>query len=136
MNIIIPLGGKGERFYNEGYDKPKPLINILSKPMIFHVIDRLELELDDKLFIIYYTKLDDFNFKQIISDKYPHINLIPINFQSSGAVETINYGLEHIKKLSSNQQCVLLDCDTFYTCDILSQIRNQILKILYFTQKK
>ncbi len=28
MNIIIPLGGKGERFKNCGYDEPKPLINI------------------------------------------------------------------------------------------------------------
>lgn len=44
MNIIIPLGGKGERFYKEGFDKPKPLIKILSKPMIFHVIDRLVVE--------------------------------------------------------------------------------------------
>ncbi len=26
MNIIIPLGGKGERFYKEGYSQPKPLI--------------------------------------------------------------------------------------------------------------
>ncbi len=33
MNIIIPLGGKGERFYKEEFNKPKPII--------FHVIDRL-----------------------------------------------------------------------------------------------
>jgi hypothetical protein len=25
MNIIIPLGGKGERFKNNGYIEPKPL---------------------------------------------------------------------------------------------------------------
>ena len=27
MNIIIPLGGKGERFKNIGYNNPKSLIN-------------------------------------------------------------------------------------------------------------
>ena len=33
MNIIIPLGGKGERFKNE-YRLPKPLIKIFDKEMI------------------------------------------------------------------------------------------------------
>jgi len=31
MNIIIPLGGKGERFSKEGYVHPKPLIPIFEK---------------------------------------------------------------------------------------------------------
>ena len=31
MNIIIPLGGKGERFSKSGYKQAKPLINILDK---------------------------------------------------------------------------------------------------------
>ena len=30
MNIIIPLGGKGERFQKEGYLDPKPLIKVLN----------------------------------------------------------------------------------------------------------
>jgi hypothetical protein len=32
MNIIIPLGGFGKRFKNDGYTTPKPLINIFGKP--------------------------------------------------------------------------------------------------------
>ena len=28
MNIIIPLGGKGERFKNNGYIDPKPFIKV------------------------------------------------------------------------------------------------------------
>jgi HAD superfamily hydrolase (TIGR01509 family) len=136
MNIIIPLGGKGERFYKECFDKPKPLINILQKPMIFHVIDSLVLQHNDKLFIIYYNKLNDYNFEQIIKTKYPHIILIPIHFQTSGAVETISYGLEYIKTVSQNQQCVLLDCDTFYTCDLLDKIRTFHFKNIVFYTKK
>ena len=42
MNIIIPLGGKGERFKNKGYEQPKPLIPIFNKPMIFYVLDNLQ----------------------------------------------------------------------------------------------
>ena len=38
MNILIPLGGMGERFINEHYNKPKPLIQIIGKSMIQHLI--------------------------------------------------------------------------------------------------
>ena len=43
MNIIIPLGGKGERFIKEGFFQPKPLIKILNKEMILYVLDNLNL---------------------------------------------------------------------------------------------
>jgi HAD superfamily hydrolase (TIGR01509 family) len=135
MNIIIPLGGKGERFYNEGFTNPKPLINILNKPMIFNVIDNLNLEPDDKFFIIYHIVLDDFNFSQIIKNKYKNIILIPINYQTSGAIETIKFGLDHIKKMSKNKMCVLLDCDTFYTQDILQIIRSKQQNTVFYTKK-
>ena len=39
MNIIIPLGGKGERFAKNGYAQPKPLIQIFEKCMIQYVLD-------------------------------------------------------------------------------------------------
>ena len=41
MNIVIPIGGIGQRFKDEGYLYPKPLINILGKPMIGHVYERV-----------------------------------------------------------------------------------------------
>ena len=41
MNIIIPLGGKGERFSKNGYLQPKPLIPIYDKCMIDYVLDNL-----------------------------------------------------------------------------------------------
>jgi len=49
MNIIIPIGGKGERFKNRGYAKSKPLIDILNKPMIFHVLDNLKFHEEDPI---------------------------------------------------------------------------------------
>ena len=53
MNIIIPLGGRGERFSKNGYIKPKPLIQIFEKTIIEHVVDSLVCAQDDKIFIIY-----------------------------------------------------------------------------------
>ena len=204
MNIIIPLGGKGERFKNESnnilnFTEPKPLIKIYNKPMIFYVLDNLNsfvcdsrvshlgsvcdstsptnsfdsfvisrvshlssvcdstsptncrrgvvedeadtrnYEVDagdstsslttppllqpDLIFIIYYN-IEKELFENIIYEKYPNIHLIQLNEQTRGAAETINKGLEQIKRISPFKKSLILDCDTFYTEDILSMYRN------------
>ena len=135
MNIIIPLGGKGERFYKNGFTQPKPLIAIFNKPMIYYVLDNLNLNADDKVFVIYSSELDKYEFTSIVTKKYNFIQFIPIKYQTTGAVETICAGLSNIMSLSTHKRCVLLDCDTFYTEDILSVIRNSTDNMVLFTQK-
>ena len=125
MNIIIPLGGIGERFKKENYNEPKPLIKIFGKSMIFHVIDNLKLNLNDNLIIIHNKELNKFNFNNILKTKYPNIILIELNKQTEGAAETILIGLNSIDKKMLNNKNILLDCDTFYKTDILSIYRNQ-----------
>jgi HAD superfamily hydrolase (TIGR01509 family) len=124
MNIIIPLGGKGERFSKNKYTKPKPLVKIFEKCMIEYVLDNLKVSDNDKIFIIYNYKLDDFNFNNFIKLKYPKINLIKIN-DTKGPVETLYLGIEHIiNNFTYNDDCLILDCDTFYTQDIVTIFRN------------
>ncbi|OPC55605.1 lipopolysaccharide biosynthesis protein [Elizabethkingia anophelis] len=41
MNIVIPMAGLGSRFAKEGYDKPKPFIDVNGKPMIVRVMENL-----------------------------------------------------------------------------------------------
>ena len=120
MNIIIPLGGKGERFAKNGYTKPKPLIQIFEKTMIEYVLDNLKISNNDKLFIIYNQNLDNYHFSNIILKKYPFIHLIQIN-DTKGAVETLFLGIGKIlNNFSYHNKCLILDCDTFYTEDIIN----------------
>lgn len=118
MNIIIPLGGRGERFSKNGYTCPKPLIKIFDKTMIEYVLDNLSINYtQDKVFIIYNHNLDNHNFSEFIKRKYPFIELIKIR-DTAGAVETVFLGLTHILNDTHNKKCLILDCDTFYTEDI------------------
>ena len=118
MNIIIPLGGKGERFLKNGYNKPKPLIEIFDKCMINYVLDNLNVSNDDKIFIIYNFKLDNYDFSTYITKKYPFVNLIKID-DTKGAVETLFLGIDNIlKNYNYHNKSLILDCDTFYTEDI------------------
>ena len=44
MNIIIPIGGIGQRFKDEGYITPKPLINVLGEFMVCKLISGLNIK--------------------------------------------------------------------------------------------
>jgi dTDP-glucose pyrophosphorylase len=136
MNIIIPLGGKGERFVKEGYKDPKPLIKVLDKEILFHVIDNLNIKEDDKVFIIYNKDLDKYGFYDIIMKKYYGLNiyLIMLEHDTKGAAETILIGLKYIiKNYSFHRKTILLDGDTFYISDILQKFREIDYNAVFYT---
>jgi len=44
MKILIPMAGEGSRFAKEGYQFPKPLIDVSGKPMIQRVVENLDFD--------------------------------------------------------------------------------------------
>jgi capsule biosynthesis phosphatase len=131
MNIIIPLGGLGKRFKKDGYIHPKPLINILGKPMIFHVLDNLILNKDDNLFLIYNKELNKYNFNTLLKNKYSYIHLIELNKQTEGATETILIGLNNISNNLLNRKFILLDSDTFYNINIIKIFEKEEKNLIF-----
>jgi capsule biosynthesis phosphatase len=136
MNIIIPIGGIGQRFKDEGYDLPKPLISALGKPMIYHVIGSLYLEPTDTVHIVYHNHLKEFNFETLIKFYFPHINIkfVSLDYLTKGAAETVLRGLETFTEDELNDNILLLDCDTFYNDDIIATYKSAPTKntIFYF----
>jgi len=135
MNIIFPIGGKGERFFKEGYTKPKPLIPVFEKTMIETVIDNLLFNPEDHIFIIYQKDLDNFGFSDLIKSKYPFIHLIKMEEYTKGAVETLSIGIQEIIKLHNHhKKTLLLDCDTFYAQDVCSIFRLAQDNMVFYTK--
>jgi capsule biosynthesis phosphatase len=136
MNVIIPIGGIGQRFKDEGYDMPKPLISVLGKPMIYQVINSLQLENTDNIYIVYHNHLKKFNFETLIKFYFPKINIkfISLDYLTKGAAETVLKGLETFTENELNDNVLLLDCDTFYIDDIIGKYKSQYNKntIFYF----
>ena len=134
MNIFIPLGGKGERFSKMGFIKPKPLIEIFDKTMIEYVIDNLTINEDDNVFIIYDSKLDSHDFSSYIFTKYPFVKFIKVA-ETSGASETLYHGIDYIfKNYTYHNRCLILDCDTFYTENIIQMFRESHHNAIFFTK--
>lgn len=126
MNIIIPIGGIGQRFKDEGYDHPKPLVTALGKPMIYHVIDSLKLETRDIVHIVYHNHLKEFNFESLIKFYFPKykIRFIVLDYLTKGASETVLRCLEKLTIEELNDNVLIVDCDTFYNDDILSKYKS------------
>ncbi len=56
MNVIIPLAGFGTRLRPQTYSKPKPLVGVAGKPVLGHILDKVETEakVDKVVFIVGY----------------------------------------------------------------------------------
>ena len=125
MIIIIPLGGTGERFKKNNYKLPKALINIFGKPILYYLIDSLNLKDIDIVCIPYNKEYYTYRFEDTMRNKYPNINFsfLKLEDNTRGAAETLNIMIKNIdfNKLKKRDVPVLcLDGDNFYNIDIVS----------------
>ena len=124
LNIIIPLGGLGKRFAEEGFIQPKPLIKVLGKSIINWVLEGLKLSENDHLYIIYHSSLGKVNFEDVIRNKFPNVSFTKLVSDTRGAAETVYKCAESLDKSRLKYKTICLDGDTFYNIDIVNQIRN------------
>ncbi len=143
MIIIIPLGGKGERFKNLGYTKPKPLISVLGKEIICWLIDNLDLDESDRLIIPYNNELENYRFEEFLQFKYPKINFtfVKLEKQTEGAIETVliacNKLFEEDKFIENNhlfsEEVMCVDGDNFFSTNIIKKYKENKYKNCVFT---
>ena len=122
MIIILPIGGTGQRFKENGYKKPKALINIYGKPIISYLLDNLNVDNIDYIFIPYNKEYKNYRFEDLLINTYPKIKFkfLCLEKNTRGAAETINIGINNLNE-ERNIPVICLDSDNFYTCDIISQ---------------
>ena len=90
--------------------------------MISYLLDNLNINDEDNIYIIYNEIINTKYFKEYIKINYSYINLIPIVKNTSGAAETLYIGLNNIKLNNTNKN-LILDCDTFYLEDIIMRYK-------------
>jgi beta-phosphoglucomutase len=122
MNILIPIGGKGERFSAAGYAEPKPLICIYHKEMILWVLDNIRyLPETDSVFVFYFPENVPAKIESIVLAKHPTVRFVAIPKQTCGAAETLALGIAELQRAYRSDlrdSTMVLDCDTFYRADI------------------
>lgn len=127
MNIIVPLGGSGRRFQEQGYQSPKPLINVMGSPMIAHVLAALRFTSDDQLFLVYNKELNNHDFAGRASGFLPegvNTTMISLREPTRGAAETVLRATSH-PCFALDQRIVVVDGDMVFREDILGAARNE-----------
>ena len=104
INIVIPMAGMGKRFVDAGFDKPKPFIDVMGKPMIQHVLENLSIP--DAQFILIARREHCEQNQDIVNDlsrKFP-IKIIKIEKLTEGSVCTVLFA----KKFIDNKNPLLI----------------------------
>ena len=131
MIVLIPLGGLGNRFKNLGYSLPKPLINVMGKPIIFWLLDNLNFKDIEFIYIPYNQELQKYNFEERILKNYPNLTFkfYKLTQNTRGAAETISLSLNQLN--IEDQSILCLDGDNFYLTDII-KLWNSKNRLLVF----
>ncbi|AXL34334.1 glycosyltransferase family 2 protein [Campylobacter jejuni] len=96
MNIVIPMAGLGSRFVKAGFDKLKPFIDVLGKPMITRVLENLKYK--DAKYILIARKEHLIQEKKLVDEIKNNFNaeFIGIDKLTEGTACTVLYARKYI----------------------------------------
>ena len=112
INVVIPMAGRGQRFVESGYDKPKPMIDVVGVPMIKRVIDSLTSKHSECNFIFIALKEHLDNGLQEFLEQQGTI--IPLDIVTEGAACTTLMALPYI---NNTTPLVIANCDQYLEWD-------------------
>ena len=125
MNFVIPMAGRGQRFVDAGYDKPKMLIEAHGKTLLEWSVDSLPLDLSSKLvFILLEEHEREHQLIDFIRSKYQQYNLdfVSLDDVTRGQAETVVMAKD---RLDINQDLVIFNIDTYFKSSSLAvSLRN------------
>jgi len=98
--VLIPLAGKGQRFITDGYQQPKPLIQVSGKPMIIQAANYLPTA-ERHIFVCLSDHIKQYPLKDAIRAVYPISKIISLNKITEGQACTCELGVEQENMESS-----------------------------------
>lgn len=108
MKIIIPMAGMGNRFLDQKYKEPKPLIYVNKKRIIEYILEMFDKN-DDFIFICNSYHLNTTNMKQVLLDLKPNAKIISIPQHKNGPVYTV---LACLDMIDDSEEVLISYCDS------------------------
>lgn len=117
MTVLIPMAGAGSRFKEQGYKLPKPLIDVMGKPMIQWVVDNLKINAN-YVFVVQKEHYEQYNLANILSLIAPGCKIVQTEGLTAGAACTTLLAEEFINNsdhllIANSDQFVLWDSSDF-----------------------
>jgi dTDP-glucose pyrophosphorylase len=124
LNILIPMAGEGSRFREAGFFFPKPIIEVLNKPMIQWVIESLNIDAN-YIFLIQKKHQEKFNIKSMLKLLQPNCKIIEIDKITEGAACTTLLAKKYI---NNNEPLIIANSDQYIKWNSSQSIYNFITR--------
>ncbi len=114
LQILIPMGGLGQRFKDEGYITPKPLIEVEGKKMFLRALASFDgLDIDKKvLFIVREDAESKYGLASSIQAVMPDAGIVMLKENTEGAAQT---ALKARDLINPSEPLIIMDCDFEFT---------------------
>jgi len=123
MNILIPMAGAGSRFQQEGYTTPKPLLDILGKPMVVQAA--LSLPKGDRyIFVCRDFHITEYQIDQELKKFFPDCIIVTVDHLTEGQASTCLLAKEYI----NNDEALMIgasDNGMIWNADKFTQMSEQ-----------
>ncbi|CAK0873353.1 unnamed protein product, partial [Prorocentrum cordatum] len=117
LAIVIPMVGLGNAFAQAGFRYPKPLVNIVGRPVLLWLLDRLRPSPKDLVLLAVPAVMErQHGVSKIVSREYPSLSMrvVILPFETRGWVETILAVSRQLTARELRMPLVTLDCATLY----------------------
>lgn len=127
IHYIMPMAGRGLRFSKQGFDFPKPLIEIYGKPFFYWSTQSVRkfVELISLDFVVLQEHIDKFEIDAKVREYFPEARIHVLSEVTEGAVITCMKGVEGI---DDEYPVLFNDCDHLFKCTKFNEFCNQNFK--------
>jgi dTDP-glucose pyrophosphorylase len=134
VTLILPMAGRGSRFSEQGYELPKPLIEIDSKPMIIQAVDCLP-ETTNKVFICLKAHVDNYSIDKVLKKYYKNTEILSIDKTTEGQACTCELGINKFN-IDLEKPILISACDNgvyYDTEEYMKLVNNETIDIIVWS---
>lgn len=133
-STLIPLAGHGSRFKKEGYEDPKPLLDVSGSPMIIQASNQLPAS-EYNHYVCLAEHVEKYNVDEAIKSYQKEASITVINQVTEGQAISCELGMS---KVDDNQPLIVAACDNGIRWDhkaYQSLIENETIDAIVWTFK-
>ncbi len=116
---VVPMAGRGQRFIDQGYADPKPLIDVAGRPMIAQVLSMLPAP-KERVLVALQEHAGDARFQATVREASGTTRIVPLTQMTEGQASTAALGLEG---LDDSVPLLFAPCDAGYIYDLDAFLR-------------
>lgn len=132
--LILPMAGKGSRFSEQGYNLPKPLLEIDNGPMIIKAVDCLP-KCDKNIFICLAEHVNNYSVDSILKGYYNNCEVKKISETTQGQACTCEIGIKEFN-VDLESPIMISACDNgvyYNTNNYLELVNDESVDIIVWS---